>query len=252
MNSMQIFRYNEKEVRTMEKEDGVWWVLKDVCDVLNIAQPTRVAERLDDDEKGVSEIHTPGGKQTMIVINESGLYNVIMRSDKKEAKAFKRWVTHDVLPAIRKHGGYLTPEKVEEALLNPDTIIQLATSLKEERAARMLAEKKIEEDKPKVLFADSVVASKSSILVGELAKLLKQNGVNMGQNRLFIWLRDNKYLCSRGENYNLPTQYSMERGLFEIKKSTYNQPDGTVRVTKTVKVTGRGQQYFINLFLKSA
>lgn len=187
----------------------------------------------------------------MTIINESGLYNVILRSDKPEAKPFRKWVTSEVLPTIRRHGVYMTPETIEKALTDPDTIIQLATTLKEERDARMALEAKAEADKPKVLFADAVSASHTSILVGDLAKLLRQNGVEIGQNRLFRFLRDNGYLCSHGERYNLPTQRSMDRGWFQVKETTINQPDGSIRVTRTVKVTGKGQQYFINLFLSS-
>ena len=157
----------------------------------------------------------------MTVVNESGLYNVILRSDKPEAKPFRKWVTSKVLPSIRKHGAYMTPQKIEEVLLNPDTIIKLATELKAEQEKRVALESKVEQDKPLVAFANSVSVAKTSILVGELAKLLKQNGVDMGQNRLFAWMRENGYLISRkGTDYNMPTQRSMEMELFEIKEST--------------------------------
>ena len=251
MKELQIFNYNNNEVRTVQKDGDPWFVLKDVCMVLNLTTPARVAERLDPDE--VSQTHimdSMGRQQETSIINESGLYNVILRSDKPEAKPFRKWVTSEVLPAIRKHGGYLTPDKVEEALLNPDTIIQLATQLKEERLARAAAEKKIEADAPKVLFAGAVEASQTSILLGEFAKILKQNGIDMGQKRLFDWMRKNSYLIKRkGTDYNMPTQRAMEMGLFEIKESVHLNSSGCNVVTKTPKLTGRGQLFFTNKFL---
>lgn len=172
-----------------------------------------------------------------------------MRSDKPKAKPFRKWVTAEVLPSIRKHGGYLTPQKIEEVLLNPDTIIRLATDLKTEQEKVKALKVKVEQDKPLVAFANAVSVSNTSILVGELAKLLRQNGVNMGQNRLFDWMRKNGYLISRkGSDYNMPTQRSMERGWFEIKETTISHSNGNTSISKTVKVTGKGQIYFINLF----
>ena len=250
MNEIQIFNYQDKQVRTVEKDGEPWWVLKDVCEVLELSTPAKVAERLDSDEKGVSLIHTPGGKQEMAVVNESGLYNVILRSDKPQAKPFRKWVTSEVLPAIRKHGGYLTPEKVEEALLNPDTIIRLATDLKTEREKRLRLEEQAQKDKPKVLFADAVSVSEDGILIGALAKIIKQNGYDIGQKRLFEWMRRNDFLMKGGRDYNLPTQKAMDLQLFKIKERTISNPDGSVRITKTVLVTGKGQQYFINRFLQ--
>ncbi|CCX40771.1 phage antirepressor protein [Firmicutes bacterium CAG:102] len=253
MNNLQVFNYNGNEVRTIQKDGEPWWVLKDVCEVLGLSSPHKVFDRLDEDEKGRNQIPTPGGEQEMTVINESGLYNVILRSDKPEAKPFRKWVTSEVLPSIRKHGAYMTPQKIEEALLNPDTIIKLATNLKAEREKRMELERQAEKDKPLVTFANSVSVAKASILVGELAKLLKQNGIEMGQNRLFTWMRENGYLISRkGTDYNMPTQRSMEMELFEIKLTTISHGDGHTSLNKTPKVTGKGQIYFINLFLKAS
>ena len=252
MSNIQIFNYNSVEVRTIQNDGEPWFVLKDVCNVLHIGNSRDVVARLDQDEKGVGQIDTLGGKQEMTIINESGLYNVILRSDKPEAKPFRKWVTSVVLPTIRRHGMYATPDTVEKMLADPDTAIKLLTTLKEERAARLALEAQAEADKPKVLFADAVSASHSSILVGDLAKLLRQNGVEIGQNRLFRFLREKGYLCSHGERYNLPTQRSMDRGWFQVKETTINQPDGSIRITRTVKVTGKGQQYFINLFLSGA
>ena len=258
MNELQTFNYQPQgypfpcEVRTIQKDDEPWFVLKDVCQILDLGSPHKVADRLDGDERSqIPVTDSLGRQQETTIINESGLYHVILRSDKPEAKPFRKWVTSEVLPAIRRHGAYMTPETIEKALTDPDTIIQLATTLKEERAARLALESKVEEDKPKVLFADAVAASHTSILVGDLAKLLRQNGVDIGQNRLFRYLRERGYLCGKGERYNLPTQRSMNAGWFEIKETTIGNPDGSVRITRTVKVTGKGQQYFINLFLSA-
>ena len=252
MSNIQVFNYNSVEVRTIQNDGEPWFVLKDVCNVLHIGNSRDVVARLDQDEKGVGQIDTLGGKQEMTIINESGLYNVILRSDKPEAKPFRKWVTSEVLPTIRRHGLYATPDTVEKMLADPDTTIKLLETIKQERAARLALEAQAEADKPKVLFADAVSASHTSILVGDLAKLLRQNGVEIGQNRLFSFLREKGYLCSQGERYNLPTQRSMDRGWFQVKETTINQPNGSVRITRTVKVTGKGQQYFINLFLADA
>lgn len=184
-------------------------------------------------------------------LTESGVYKLIFKSHKEEAERFQDWVTDEVLPTIRKHGAYLTEDTLAKAIENPDFTIGLLTNLKAEREKRKLLEAQIEADKPKVIFAEAVDAAQTSILVGDLAKLLKQNGINTGQKRLFEWLRANGYLISRkGNDYNSPTQKSMELGLFEIKERTINNPDGSIRITKTPKVTGKGQVYFINKFLK--
>lgn len=195
-------------------------------------------------------METPSGAQETTIINESGLYSLVLSSKLPTAKKFKRWVTSEVIPSIRKHGAYMTPETLEAAILNPDTMIKLCTALKDEQDKRRALEVKMEEQKPKVLFAESVEVAKTSILIGELAKLLKQNGINIGQNRLFEWLRNNGYLIRRqGSDYNMPTQRAMEMGLFEIKETTITHSDGHIHVSKTPKVTGKGQVYFVNLFV---
>ena len=255
MNQLQkVFNYQGAQLRTVVLNNEPWFVAKDVCDILNHSNHKVAISRLDEDE--VSKIYLTdslGRKQKTNVVNEPGLYSLILTSNKPEAKQFKRWITHEVIPSIRKHGAYMTPETLEDALLNPDTLIKLATNLKEEQEKRKQAEKTIEEQKPKVLFADAVETSESSVLVGELAKILKQNGVDIGQNRLFKWLRNEGFLIKqKGENYNLPTQRSMEQGLFEIKKRTINNPDGSIRTTRTPKVTGKGQIYFVKKFLGDA
>lgn len=257
MNEIKVFENNQfGQVRTVMQNGEPWFIAADVCRALDVGNSRQALTRLDEDEKGVISSDTPGGMQEMSIVNEPGLYSLVLGSRKPEAKAFKRWITHDVIPSIRKHGGYLTPDKMEEALLNPDVLIRLATDLKAERAARIAAEEeaaqlaeKTKADAPKVLFADSVSASQQSILVGELAKLLKQNGADFGQNRLFDRLRKDGYLHRSGAQYNMPTQRSLELGLFEIHERTINNPDGSVRLTRTSKVTGKGQVYFINRYL---
>jgi anti-repressor protein len=250
VNELQIFENEEfGKVRTLVKDGEPWFVASDVCECLGLANPTVSVNRLDYDERAKFNL----GRQGWVnIVNEYGLYNLVLGSRKPEAKNFKRWVTHEVLPAIRKHGGYLTPDKVEEILTNPDSIIRLATQLKEERAKRAEAEKVIEEQRPKALFADAVSASKTSILIGALAKLIRQNGVDVGQKRLFEWLRKKGYLIKSGNDKNMPTQRSMEQGLFEVKEGSYVDGDGVNRITRTTKVTGKGQLYFVNKFLAAA
>ena len=251
MNELQIFESPEfGQVRTVVIENEPWFVGKDVAEVLGYSNPRKaIIDHVDREDKtdGVTIRDSIGREQNPVCINESGLYSLILSSKLPNAKKFKRWVTSEVLPTIRKHGMYAT----EELLDNPDVAIAAFTALKAEREKRKLLEAQIEADKPKVIFAEAVDASQTSILVGDLAKLLKQNGVNTGQKRLFEWLRTNGYLISRkGNDYNSPTQKSMELGLFEIKERTINNPDGSIRITKTPKVTGKGQVYFINKFLK--
>jgi len=250
MNQLQIFKSEDfGEIRASVVNDEPMFCLSDVCKILELTQPSKVRERLN--QKGVNNIPTltNGGVQNLIYVNESNLYKVIFQSRKPEAEKFTDWVTDEVLPSIRKHGAYMTDNTIEEAIANPDFLIRLATELKNEKAARRELEEKADKDRPKVLFADAVSTSHTSILIGDLAKLLKQNGYNTGQNRLFEELRKRGYLIKAGSSRNMPTQTAMERGLFDVKESTVVNPDGSVRVTKTTKVTGKGQQYFINLFL---
>ena len=185
-------------------------------------------------------------------IPENIFYRLAMKAKNEVAEKFQAKVADEIIPSIRKHGAYMTPQKIEEVLLNPDTIIKLATDLKAEREHRMALETKIEQDKPKTIFADAVSSSKTSILIGDMAKLLRQNGIEIGQKRLFDWLRNNGYLIKRkGSDWNMPTQRSVEMGLFEIKESTHLDGNGCNITTKTSKVTGKGQVYFINKFLKA-
>ncbi|TCZ76071.1 phage antirepressor Ant [Paenibacillus albiflavus] len=249
MNQLQVFNFGSAEFRTIQKEGIPWFVLGEVCKVLEIGNPSQVKTRLEDGVITNEVIPDALGRSQMTtLINEDGLYDVILESRKPEAKAFRKWVTSEVLPSIRKNGMYAT----DELLDNPDLLIEVATKLKEERQARIAAETKIELDKPKVVFAEALEVSQSAILVGQLAKLIRQNGIDIGQNRLFQLLREQGYLLNKGEQYNMPSQRSMEQGLFEIKTTTLNNPDGSVRVTRTTKVTGKGQIYFVNKFKKGA
>lgn len=249
-SNIQPFTYEDHTVRVVTIDGEPWFVLADLCKVLDLAKPSRVAMRIADDMKGAHLMSTPGGDQEMTIVSEAGMYEVIIRSDKPEAAAFRRWVTSEVLPSIRKHGGYLTDQKIEDILDSPDTIIQLATKLKSERAKRAALEKQAAIDTPKARFADAVSASHTSILIGDLAKLLRQNGYEIGQNRLFEMLRRNGYLCSaKGGLWNMPTQKAMDLNLFEVKETTIVHSDGHVSISKTTKVTGKGQVYFVTRFL---
>lgn len=255
MTDLQIFNSPEfGAIRTIEKDGEPWFVGKDVANALGYKDTVNALKsHVDAEDKGGWQITTQFGDKETTIINESGLYSLVLSSKLPTAKKFKRWVTNEVIPSIRKHGAYMTPDRLQDVLLNPDTLIQLAQNLKDEQEKRKVLETKIEQDKPKVLFADAVASAKTSILIGELAKLLKQNGVDIGQNRLFEWMRQNGYLIRRqGSDYNMPTQRSMEQGLFEIKETTVVHADGHTHINKTPKVTGKGQAYFVTLFLKEA
>ena len=250
MNELKVFKHSEfGTLRGVEIDGESWLVGKDVAERLGYKDTSDALKKhVDEEDKLTRRFADSGQNREMYVINESGLYSLVLGSKLPNAKKFKRWVTSEVLPAIRKHGGYLTAEKVEEALLNPDVLIRLATELKDEREARRALESKVAKDAPKVMFAQAVEQAENSILVGDLAKLIKQNGTDIGQKRLFERLRAEGYLGTRGENYNMPTQRAMEMQLFRISERTINNPDGSVRLTRTVKVTGKGQVYFINRY----
>ena len=260
MGELMNFTFESHEVRTVIVDGEPWFVAKDVCDVLEIGNPTMAVSRLDDDEKALISIEgTNLGNVPLNCVSESGLYSLVIGSRKPEAKAFKRWITHDVIPQIRKTGSYGTPRML--------TRLELIDMARESELARIEAEKQLVESQernieyqaqlqaqaPKVLFADAVTTSHDCILLRELAVLLKQNGVNIGQNRLFEELRERGYLIKRrGSDWNTPTQRSMELGLFQLKETPIVHSDGTVKVSKTTKVTGKGQAYFINLFKQKA
>ncbi len=241
MNEIKIFENTEfGSVRTIEENGKVMFCGKDIAMSLGYKRP---ADAISAHCKGVCELPTPtaGGVQKMKYISEGDIYRLAAKSELPGAEKFESWIFDEVLPSIRKHGAYMTENTLEQAIADPDFLIKLATELKNEKEKRKELETKVNEDKPKVLFA--------SILVGDLAKLIKQNGINIGQKRLFSYLRENGYLIKNGSSKNMPTQKSMEMNLFEVKERTINNPDGTVRITKTTKVTGKGQTYFINKFL---
>ena len=280
MMNLMAFDNNEfGQVRAFQKDGEVWFVGKDVCEAFGDTNYRRSLSRIDNEDKNTSQISTPGGTQNMTVINESGLYSLLFQMQPQKAKGvsqsaqpqkahhdgvsdeypieiqeridklhrFKRWVTSEVLPAIRKHGAYLTDKKAYEITHNPNSLADLLIQAGEQLRKKDLV---IQEMQPKALFADAVATSKTSILIGDLAKILKQNGVNIGQKRLFEWLRNHGYLVKRnGADRNMPTQKSMDMGLFEIKETVVTHADGHVTISKTTKVTGKGQQYFINKFL---
>lgn len=270
-NKIEVFK-NEQfgNVRVIERDGEPWFVAADVCKILNHSNPSMAVKGLDEDERmtlnftevGADErmtlnfadphqAGTRGGAQYIVVVNEPGLYQLILRSNKPEAKAFKRWITHEVIPTIRKHGMYATPTTIEQMISDPANAIKVFSALKQEQERRKELEATVEHNAPKVLFAEAVQASQDSCLVGQLAKMIRQNGKPIGANRMFAWLRDNGWLCKIGENWNMPTLKAMEAGYFEIKETVIANPGGSTRITRTPKVTGKGQIYFINWFLRS-
>ena len=267
MNDIQVFN-NEQfgAIRTAGTADNPLFCLSDICKVLDLrVSPTK--DRLD--ERGVTQIDTPTQNQhgavvmqQMYFVNEKNLYRVIMRSDKPQAEPFQDWVCGEVLPSIRKHGAYATTATIESIIADPDNGIKLLQALKEsneraerERQERLAAEQQVQkleaqevENKPKVIYADAVAGSTSSCLIGELAKMIAQNGYQIGEKRLFQWLRDNHYLCAYGERFNQPYQQYIEQGLFTMKQNVFSV-NGELRTRNTTKVTGKGQIYFINKFI---
>lgn len=245
MNEVQLFNFESHEVRSLLLNNEPWFVGKDVAEALGYSKARNaIATHIDSEDKKDAPIQgTLGGVQEMTIINESGLYSLVLSSKLPSAKKFKRWVTSEVLPALRKTGQYQVKELSGQELM--------AKALIEAQSVLAAKDKQIEEMKPKALFADAVATSHTSILVGELAKILKQNGIDMGQKRLFAWLREKGYLIKRqGIDYNMPTQKAMDLGLFEIKEGSYVNGSGVNITTKTPKITGKGQQYFINKFLQ--
>lgn len=246
MNEIQTFDFDGSGIRALTIDEEPYFVGKDVAQVLGYSNPRdAIAKHVDAEDKGVAKCDTLGGQQNQTVINESGLYSLILGSKLPEAKRFKRWVTSEVLPSLRRNGMYA----MDELLDNPDLAINALQKLKEEREARRQLELQNEQMKPKALFAEAVETSSTSILIGDMAKLLRQNGVEVGQRRLFDWLRTNGWLMKTGESRNMPTQKAMEKGYFEIRERTISNPDGSVRITKTTKVTGKGQVWLTNEFM---
>ncbi|EKB64834.1 phage repressor protein/antirepressor Ant [Lactobacillus crispatus] len=262
MNQLTLFNFENSQLRVVKIDGEPWFVGKDVAQILGYSQPSvAVSKNVPTKDKGITEMETPGGKQKVTIISEPGMYKLIFKSHASNAERFNDYVATEVLPAIRKHGAYMTDEKAFDVVHNKDGLASLL-----QQAADQLREKdiQIEEMKPKALFADAVTSSKSTVLIGDLAKMIKQNGVHhlqivengttktlsMGPNNLCKWMRANHYLIARkGSDYNSPTQRSMLLGLFEIKEKTIVHSDGHTTISKTPKVTGKGQQYFINLFL---
>ena len=251
MNELQIFNSSEfGQIRTVTKDNEPMFCLGDLCKALELTAK-EVNRRLSDEVVSKHPIaDTLGRMQETLFVNEDGLYDVILESRKESAKKFRKWVTSEVLPSIRKSGGYIAgqedmsdSELMAKALLVAQKQIEQRNLIIEQQKAQ------IEADKPKTIFADAVSTSKTSILVGDLAKLICQNGYQIGQKRLFEWLRENGYLVKGGSSKNMPTQRYLEQGLFEVKESSMQNPDGSVRITKTTKITGKGQLYFVNKFL---
>ena len=257
MNAVEVFNNGEFRVRTSTDADGtVWFVARDIAEALEYSDATignmnKAIGMVPEIWKGRERIPTLGGEQEMLCLTEQGVYFFLGRSDKPKALPYQMWIAGEVVPSIRKHGVYMTAQVQEQLIADPDFIIRLAQELKAERIKVQALQEQAAQDRPKVIFAEAVDASSSSILIGNLAKILRQNGVNIGQNRLFAWLRENGYLMNcKGERWNFPTQASIDRGLFEVKTRIINNPDGSTRIFHTTKVTGKGQIYFINQLLK--
>lgn len=248
MNTPQIFNFEQNEVRTVLVNDEPYFVGKDVAEVLGYSKPRNaISTHVDEEDKQDAPIQGGlGGKQKMTIINESGLYSLILKSKLPSAKKFKRWVTSEVLPAIRKHGAYLTDEKAYDITHNPDSLADLLLQAGEQLKQKELI---IQEMQPKAIFADAVQGSVNSCLVKDLATILKQRGVNIGQNRLFEWLRENGYLCKEGRRKNQPTQRSMDLKIMDVREHIRTNSHGELVTKFTPLITGKGQQYFVNKFL---
>lgn len=247
MNELKIFENQDfGQIRTVVQDGEPWFVAADVCRVLDVQNVTQAVQRLDEDERAMFNI---GRQGEAAIVNEPGLYALVLGSRKPEAKSFKRWITHEVIPSIRKHGAYLTPETAEKVLTDPTTIISICRNWKADKERLTEANARIEADAPKVAFADSVSCSKSEILIRELAKMMMQNGVDIGEKRLFEQLRRDGYLISKpGGDYNSPTQRSMELGVMRVDEVSIAKSDGNVILRRTPKITGKGQIYFMTRY----
>lgn len=250
-NEIQQFYFNNAALRTLTDEVGEpWFVAKDVCDILEISNPSDALKRLDDDERSRFNLGRQGETN---IVNEAGLYVLVLGSRKPEAHEFKRWVTHEVLPQIRKTGGYIPTTDADDDMTILAKAVMIGQRTMEEQKRRIAAqESHINELEPKARFADAVAASDGTCLIGELAKMLRQNGLDIGQNRLFEILRQDGYLGKTGSNRNVPTQKAMDLGLFRIKETAITHSDGHVTINRTAKVTGKGQTYFINRYCPPA
>lgn len=239
MNELKAFK-NPKfgTIRTTTINGEPWFVAVDVCKALEIQNNRDAISRLDADEKGVASTDTLGGKQELTIVNEPGLYALVLGSRKPEAKAFKRWITHDVIPTIRKHGAYMTPETIEKVLSDPDTIIKLATELKEERERTAALNAKIKADKPYTEFGAAIAANSDAILVRDFAKLLHNDGIKMGEKRLYKWLRENGFLMQTAPTK--PYQKYVDMGWFRVDERSISTVQGQM-IVSTTKITGKGQ-----------
>lgn len=245
-NEIQRFDFKGALLRTLTDEAGEpWFVLKDCMSILDLGNPTEIVKMFDDDEFSTTEvIDSIGRRQQAYIISEPGLYRLVMRSRKPEAKEFQRWVTHEVLPSIRKHGGYM----VGQERMTPEQMALASMRWLQSKVDEQAKQLKAQEGK--VLFANAVETARTSILVGDFAKILKGNGIDIGPRRLFAWLREHGWLIkAKGSSWNMPTQKAMNLHLFEIKETTISHSDGHTTINKTPKMTGKGQTYFAKLFL---
>lgn len=257
MNDIQVFNSEQfGEIRTAGTAQEPIFCAADICRALGYSNGRKaISDHCDEGDVTKRDTPTSSGVQSMTFVNESGMYSLIFGSKLESAKQFKKWVTSDVLPSIRKHGMYATEATVESMLNDPENAILMLQAYQRERKERLAAQQQVEkleaqaiEDKPKIIYADAVKGSTSSCLIGELAKMIAQNGYPIGEKRLFQWLRDNHYLCSYGERFNQPYQQYIEQGLFTMKQNVFSV-DGEMRTRNTTKVTGKGQIYFINKFI---
>lgn len=251
-NEIQQFDFRGASLRTLTDKAGEpWFVAKDVCDILELTNPAVALQSLDDDEKtnlSNSYVWSESGRRPLI-ISEPGLYRLVMRSRKPEAKEFQRWVTHEVLLQIRKTGGYIPTTAADDDMTILAKAVMIGQRTMEAQKQKIAEQQtRIVELEPKARFADAVAASDGTCLVGELAKMLRQNGMDIGQNRLFRLLQADGYLGKSGSNRNVPTQRAMDLGLFRIKETTVTHADGHTTVSRTPKVTGKGQRYFIDRY----
>lgn len=250
-NEIQKFDFRGASLRTLTDKAGEpWFVLKDCMSILDLGNPTETVKMFDDDEFSTTEvIDSIGRRQQAYIISEPGLYRLVMRSRKPEAKEFQRWVTHEVLPQIRKTGGYIpTSESDSDEDIMARAVLVAQKTIDRKNQQLQAKDAQIKMLEPKARFADAVAASDGTCLVGELAKMLRQNGMDIGQNRLFRLLQADGYLGKSGSNRNVPTQRAMDLGLFRIKETTVTHADGHTTVSRTPKVTGKGQRYFIDRY----
>ena len=263
-NEIHLFNFQNNWVRIAKINGEPWFIAKDICDYFGDTNRNRTMSVLSENQKGYTQMTTPGGMQSMAIVSEAGLYAMLFAMQPEKGRgiteeyiaerqnkinAFKDWVFEQVLPTIRKHGAYMTPETIQRTLSDPDFLISLATRLKEEQRKAAFLEATVRESEPKVLFADAVSVSQSEILIGDLAKILKQNGIDIGQKRLFERLRNEGFLMKSGMSWNLPTQRAMDLGLFRVQEKAISKPDGSVLLSRTTRVTGKVQLYFTNYFL---